>query len=89
MITNSKTFCPAPWTSLNIDQTGRVVEKYNHKHNLAIDTLQRYRMTLVDNSYLPVQQYKLQTVKFHRAKEHELKKTMTFVQLWPELTQKL
>lgn len=24
MITNSKTFCAAPWTSLNIDQTGRV-----------------------------------------------------------------
>jgi radical SAM protein with 4Fe4S-binding SPASM domain len=24
MITNSPTFCPAPWTSLNIDQTGRV-----------------------------------------------------------------
>lgn len=25
MITNSPTFCPAPWTSLNIDQTGRVM----------------------------------------------------------------
>ena len=24
MITDSPTFCPAPWTSLNIDQTGRV-----------------------------------------------------------------
>lgn len=24
MITNSPTFCPAPWTSLNIDQAGRV-----------------------------------------------------------------
>jgi radical SAM protein with 4Fe4S-binding SPASM domain len=24
MITSSPTFCPAPWTSLNIDQTGRV-----------------------------------------------------------------
>ena len=23
-ITQSATFCPAPWTSLNIDQTGRV-----------------------------------------------------------------
>ena len=25
MITSSPTFCPAPWTSLNIDQTGRVM----------------------------------------------------------------
>lgn len=25
MITNSPTFCPAPWTSLNIDQTGHVM----------------------------------------------------------------
>jgi MoaA/NifB/PqqE/SkfB family radical SAM enzyme len=25
MITNSPTFCPAPWTSLNIDQAGRVL----------------------------------------------------------------
>ena len=24
MITQSPTFCSAPWTSLNIDQTGRV-----------------------------------------------------------------
>jgi hypothetical protein len=80
-ITQSPTFCPAPWTSLNIRrypetirqqaiaEIDRVVEKYSHKHNLAIDTLQRYRMTLVDNSYLPKQQYQLQTKKFHLGRE--------------------
>ena len=72
-----------------IAEIDRVVEKYNHKHNLAIDTLQRYRMTLIDNSYLPGQQYQLQTMKFHQEKEYELKKTMTFVQLWPELAHQL
>jgi organic radical activating enzyme len=72
-----------------IAEIDRVVEKYNHKHNLAIDTLQRYRMTLVDNSYLPEQQYQLQPLKFHQDREQELKKTMTFVQLWPGLAQQL
>ena len=72
-----------------IAEIDRVVEKYGHKHNLAIDTLQRYRMTLIDNSYLPEQQYRLQTLKFHQDREQELKKTMTFVQLWPGLAQQL
>ena len=69
---------------LAIAEIDRVVEKYGHKYNLAIDTLKRYRMTLVDNSYLPDQQYKLQTAKFHLSREKELNKSVTFTQLWPQ-----
>jgi hypothetical protein len=66
-----------------------VVKQFGHTYNLAVDTLQRYRMTLVDNSYLPDQQYCLQTLKFHHVKEKELNKTNTFEQLWPALAQQL
>ena len=34
MITKSPTFCPAPWTSLNIDQTGRVMPCFHTGHEL-------------------------------------------------------
>lgn len=37
MISTSATFCPCPWTSLNIDQTGRVLPCLNsHVENLAL-----------------------------------------------------
>jgi hypothetical protein len=67
-----------------IAEIDSVVEKYGQRNNLAIDTLKRYRMTLVDNSYL----YKFKEFdppKFHKEKEQELKPVHTFVQLWPEL----
>ena len=67
-----------------IAEIDRVVEQFGHKHNLAIDTLQRYRMTLVDNSYLVRSDYQLAPLKFHQRTEAELKKTMTFAQLWPQ-----
>lgn len=34
MITDSKTFCSAPWTSLNIDQTGRVMPCMHSSYQL-------------------------------------------------------
>lgn len=34
MTTKSKTFCPAPWTSLNIDQTGRVMPCMHSSYEL-------------------------------------------------------
>ena len=67
-----------------IAEIDRVVEQFGHKYNLAIDTLQRYRMTLLDNSYLLEQHYQLQTLPFHQTKEQELNKTKTFKELWPQ-----
>jgi len=67
-----------------IAEIDRVVEKYGDRNNLAIDTLKRYRMTLVDNSYL----YEFpgfNPPRFHEKKEQELKTVHTFAQLWPEL----
>jgi organic radical activating enzyme len=67
-----------------IAEIDRVVEKYSDHKNLAIDTLKRYRMTLVDNSYL-YELYGFNPPRFHELKERELKPTHTFAQLWPEL----
>ena len=67
-----------------IAEIDRVAEKYSDHKNLAIDTLKRYRMTLVDNSYL----YKFpefNPLQFHETKERELKTAHTFAQLWPNL----
>ena len=67
-----------------IAEIDRVVEKYGDRNNLAIDTLKRYRMTLVDNSYL-YKIYQFNPPNFHEEKERELKTVHTFAQLWPEL----
>jgi len=67
-----------------IAEIDRVVEKYSDYKNLAIDTLKRYRMTLEDNSYLPVI-HGFDPQKFHADKERELKTTHIFAQLWPNL----
>jgi MoaA/NifB/PqqE/SkfB family radical SAM enzyme len=75
---------PEPLRQQAIAEIDRVVEQFGHKHNLAIDTLQRYRMTLVDNSYLVRSDYQLSTREFHQRIERELNKTQTFSQLWPE-----
>jgi MoaA/NifB/PqqE/SkfB family radical SAM enzyme len=66
-----------------IEEIRRVVAKYGDRRNLAIDTLERYGMTLLDNSYLVSPWYQLTTQEFHLQTETELNKTLTFSQLWP------
>jgi organic radical activating enzyme len=69
-----------------IDEIDRVLSKYGHREDLAIPTLKRYRMTLLDNSYIFNQDtYTPNAVEFHQRIERELNKTNTFTQLWPEL----
>ena len=80
-----------------IDEIDRVIQQYGQLKNLAIDTLTTYRITLVDNSYLLNNEYnqsqsimyKIQPLEFHRIKEKELKKSRTFVELWPEIANQL
>ena len=71
-----------------IAEIDSVVEKYGQHNNLAIDTLKRYRMTLVDNSYL-YEFPEFNPTQFHRTKEQELKTVHTFAQLWPVLANQL
>lgn len=49
MITQSPTFCPAPWTSLNIDQTGRVMPCFHTGYELGNIKRIPIQQVLVDN----------------------------------------
>jgi organic radical activating enzyme len=73
---------------LAIAEIDRVIEKYSDYKNLAVDTLQRYRMTLIDNSYLS-KIHGFDPHKFHADKEQELKTAYTFAQLWPKLADQI
>ena len=77
-----------PMRQRAIAEIDRVVEKYSDHKNLAIDTLKRYRMTLVDNSYL-YEIHDFNPPRFHEVKEQELKPAYTFAQLWPDLANQI
>jgi len=70
-----------------IEEIDRVMTKYGNDQNwsnLATDTLRRYRLTLLDNSYLVTADYQPVAQEFHHRVEKELNKTTTFKQLWPQ-----
>lgn len=71
---------------LAVAEIDRVLELYGSTKHLAVDTLTGYRKTLLNNSYLIHPTYKIETIEFHKQIEAELKKTVTFQQLWPEFT---
>jgi organic radical activating enzyme len=62
----------------------RVVELYGSTKNMAVTTLQGYRRTLVDNSYLISPEFEPDAVKWHQQQEHELNKTVGFTDHWPQ-----
>jgi hypothetical protein len=73
---------------LAIDEIDQVVSKYQHLPRLSTDVLQRYRATLIDNSYLNNPQHVPDIIKWHQDIETTLNKTVKFVDLWPNLTKK-
>jgi organic radical activating enzyme len=76
---------PMPLRQRAIDEIDQVLSKYGHREDLAMPTLKRYRMTLLDNSYIFNQDtYTPNAVEFHQRIERELNKINTFTQLWPE-----
>jgi MoaA/NifB/PqqE/SkfB family radical SAM enzyme len=68
-----------------IDAIDRIVGKYSSHRGLATDTLERYRMTLIDNSYIFNPEYQPDLAGFHQQIEANLDKTTTFQQLWPNI----
>ena len=51
-------------------------------HDVARETLQRYRAMLLDNSYLVSPEYRVDPVKYHM--QLELSQQHKFLELWPE-----
>jgi len=63
----------------------RVIDKHGHRRNLALETLNRYRMTLKDNSYIfNINEYQPDVLAWHERIEQELNKTHKFIDLWPQ-----
>lgn len=79
---------PIDVRQLAIEEIDAIAAKYPTSTNLAVDTLLRYRMTLLDNSYLISPEYSIDPLKFHRSVEQELKKSQTFETLWPYVAEK-
>ena len=70
---------------LAIAEIDRVVHKYQDQIGLSTDALERYRETLMDNSYLTNQDFVPDVLTWHQDIETTLKKTTRFVDLWPNL----
>jgi organic radical activating enzyme len=67
-----------------VAEIDRVVERYGLTQHMAVTTLQGYRRTLVDNSYLINPGFTPDAVKWHQQQERELNKTVRFTDIWPE-----
>jgi hypothetical protein len=81
---------PEALRELAIAEIDQVVEKFKEQQEqqgLAIDTLERYRKTLVDNSYLRVIHHPTDLLDWHLSIERELGKTNKFVDLWPTIAE--
>jgi MoaA/NifB/PqqE/SkfB family radical SAM enzyme len=70
---------------LAIAEIDRVVAKYQDQKQLSTDVLERYRATLVDNSYLNNQDFVPDILTWHQDMETTLKKTTKFVDLWSNI----
>ena len=70
---------------LAIEEIDRVVAKYQEQKHLSTDVLERYRATLLDNSYLTNQDFVPNMHTWHTNIETTLKKITRFVDLWPAL----
>ena len=76
---------PVGLRQLAIDEIDRVVIKYRGQLHLSTDALERYRATLMDNSYLTNQDFVPDIQTWHQGIETTLKKTTRFADLWPNL----
>ena len=74
---------------LAIAEIDRVVHKYQDQRTLSTDALERYRETLMDNSYLTNQDFVPDVLTWHQNIETTLKKTTRFADLWPDLAKEL
>jgi organic radical activating enzyme len=80
---------PMALRQLAIDEIDRVVAKYKHRQHLAVDALERYRLTLQDNSYLLNIHHTTNVQVFHQNIETQLKKSVSFADLWPTIVNTL
>jgi organic radical activating enzyme len=76
---------------LAIKEIDQVIDKYGNHKGMAVDVLKTYRNTLEDNSYLQHHAaFKSNSaLAWHIKTETVLKKTTTFVDLWPVVAKEM
>lgn len=80
---------PMAVRQMAIDEIDRVLAKYQGCADVGLDILERYKLTLKDNSYLYSLNRSLYVTEWHREIERKLKKQTKFEDLWPALAQLL
>ena len=80
---------PEKLRQLAVREIDRVVEKYQNQIKLNVEVLNRYRATLIDNSYLTNTDFVPDILTWHTDMESTLKKTTRFADLWPNIAKEL
>jgi hypothetical protein len=80
---------PEPVRMRAIQEIDRILEKYADQKEMSLDILEKYKLTLSDNSYLSPMDRNLFVTDWHRQQEQQLNKTLRFEDLWPELAELL
>lgn len=80
---------PLSVRQMAIDEIDRVLTKYQGHIDIGLDILERYKLTLKDNSYLYSLNRSLYVTQWHRDIENKLKKRTKFEILWPALAELL
>jgi molybdenum cofactor biosynthesis enzyme MoaA len=75
--------------TLALNEINQVLTKYQGRIDLNVDVLEKYRETLIDNSYLTNQDFAPDILTWHQDIETTLKKTTKFVDLWSKLVKEL
>ena len=75
--------------TLALNEINQVLTKYQGRIDLNVDVLEKYRETLMDNSYLLKKDFVPDVLTWHQNIETTLKKTTRFVDLWPDLAKEL
>jgi radical SAM protein with 4Fe4S-binding SPASM domain len=75
--------------TLALNEINQVLTKYQGRIDLNVDVLEKYRETLMDNSYLLKKDFVPDVLAWHQDIETTLKKTTRFVDLWPNLAKEL
>ena len=80
---------PEPVRMRAIQEIDRILEKYADQREMSLDILEKYKLTLTDNSYLAPMDRNLFVTDWHRKQEQQINKTLKFEHLWPELAELL
>lgn len=73
-----------------VAEIDQIIARWGKNQNLATSTLENYRKQLLDNTYIfNIKEYNPDVLTWHQQIETKLRKTKTFVDLWPVLSKEI